>query len=147
MTETGTIISIEHDRYIVECAQNPDCHSCTHCDKGREHRRMEARNPAGLELETGNRVEVYLAPGKTIMASFLVLIVPLMLFILFYYVGRRLLPRVSDPVLALLGIAGIAVGFLLNLTFKRKPQDLPRITRILDESVETRRPESLSNGA
>ena len=129
MTETGKVMQIGSHTVVVECAENPDCHSCTRCDQGREGRRMQALDRTGAPLKEGDLVEVYLPPAKAIKASFVVLIVPLLLFLLLYFSASRLLPGVHEAVHVLSGFVGIALGFAVNILFRSKTRDLPVVTR------------------
>ncbi len=134
MTETGRVARITSGIVVVECNENHDCHSCTQCDKGKNGRSMQAVDRSGVSLSEGDLVEVYLPPGKAIKASFIVLIFPLILFILFYYAVSRLLPEVHEAVPVLSGFVGIAVGFALNILFRNKTKDLPIITRKIEDN-------------
>ena len=132
MTETGRVARITEGIVVVECNENPDCHSCTLCDKGDNGRSMQAIDRSGVSLSQGDLVEVYLPPAKVIKASFVVLIFPLILFMLFYYATSRFFPAVHEAVPVLSGFVGMAVGFALNVLFRSKTRDLPIITRKLD---------------
>jgi len=44
-----------------------------------------ARNTQAFDLAPGDRVEYFIAPGKAIKAGFFVLMVPILVFFLFYF--------------------------------------------------------------
>jgi positive regulator of sigma E activity len=113
-----------------------DCgESCTHCSQKKHNNAIQVYNPSGFPVKKGDKVEIYAHPGKTILAGFLVFIVPLILFVVFYFTGSLVFPSADDGVLFFCGIAGVAAGFLLNLfiSMARRQKDLPEITKILTD--------------
>lgn len=110
-----------------------DCQeSCGHCSQKDKKESLLVYNKSNLALKAGDRIEIYAAPAKTILAGFLIFIVPLLLFIVFYFAGHLIFESGDDLIPFLCGLSGIAVGFLLNLAIKliRKEEDLPEITKV-----------------
>ena len=89
------------------------------------------RNTQGFELAEGDEVEFLLPSGRTVFESFLVLILPLLLFIAFYYIGKGIFGAESEGKNIICGLIGIANGFLIALFYKRLrgSKDIPVITR------------------
>jgi positive regulator of sigma E activity len=108
-----------------ECA-SCEGHSCT-----LEGREFTARNTKGINLEIGDTVRVYLPPGKAILASFMILIFPLILFLIFYFVSGLLFNGLSEGARALFGVAGMAAGFGSSLLLRKqkKEEHMPEIVR------------------
>ena len=127
MKETAIVKKVEPERVIVECRANADCQGCSRCSVGKGSRIMEAVNRTGEPLHRGDIVEVYFAPSRAIRASFMVLILPLLLFIASYYATGAALPAAGDPLKVLFGFAGVAAGFGVNLLLGRARRDLPEI--------------------
>ena len=130
MTQTAVVRKVSDRLVEVECAANPDCHSCSGCAMGKDSRLMQVLNARGLELREGDVVELYLSPGRSVRASFFVLIFPLLLFVLFAYLAGRVLPGLHEALRMLVGVAGLAVGFALNLLFRGRTRDLPEVVAL-----------------
>jgi len=98
-----------------------------------EGREFSVRDKLGLDLKTGDCVRVYFSPGKTIFASFMVLIFPCLLFIFFYFTLGALFSVESQVVRALFGVAGLAAGFGISLLLKKRRgvEDLPEVSKKL----------------
>lgn len=134
MKETATVMKIENERLTLGCIETESCASCgAHGLCNVNARTFEAKNPQGLALKTGDKVEIYMPSGKTVGTAFLVLIVPLLLFILFFQLAGTLLGWESEGMRALAGIAGMASGFLISFLYSRgkHKKDLPVITRLI----------------
>jgi len=100
-----------------------------------KERLFAVRNPQSLTVETGDRVEYFIAPAKAIKAGFLVLIVPILAFFLFYYLTGVIWPDASETVKVLLGVGGIAAGFAANFARKNKIREYPEITKVLSSGM------------
>jgi positive regulator of sigma E activity len=96
----------------------------------RKERLFAARNSQSLTIRIGDRVEYFIAPGKAIKAGFLVLIVPILVFFLFYYLTGVLWPEAGETAKVLVGIGGIIMGFLMNFALKNRIREYPEITRV-----------------
>ena len=120
MTETGRVMSVTKETVVVACGGNPDCHACHGCDHGADGRLIEAVNHTGREIVVGDTVTVFLAPSRTIGVAFRVLIVPLLLFLVFFALSRPLVGMESEGGRVLVGVVGMAVGFASNLVWSRR---------------------------
>jgi positive regulator of sigma E activity len=131
MNETATICEINDES--IRATISSECgDSCLHCTKPKHKESVRVKNPLKLDIKIGDMVEIYASPGKTILAGFLIFIVPLLLFIVSYFTGKTITGTVDELIPFLCGIGGIGVGFLLNVIIKsiRKEKDLPEIIKI-----------------
>ncbi|MEW5814299.1 MAG: SoxR reducing system RseC family protein [Spirochaetota bacterium] len=130
MTETGKIIKIEGNRVTLGVCGEESCQACGgSCSIKEKERVFTALNSRDLSLQAGDEVEVYISAGKTLKASFMLLILPLLLFIIFYAGAGGIFKGASEAVKALGGVAGLASGFGINYLYKilRKQPDMPEI--------------------
>ena len=132
MVETAIVRSVEGDIVKMGCGDVEGCSSCSSSFCSAEKRVYEAANPNEFDIEEGDLVDVYLAPGKAIAAGFLVLIVPLLLFVGGYLVSGKLIAGASEGVRAIFGLVGLSAGFFLSFTYskKRKSAGMPAIVSI-----------------
>ena len=134
MTEQGKIKTIKGDEIILSCSSlNGGCKKCSassFCStSGNE---FSALNDNKIDLKSGDTVEIYLPPGQTIFAGFMVLIFPLLSFILFFAVGSWIFNS-SEGTGVLFGISGLAAGFGITYLYNKmsKQKNTPRITRLI----------------
>jgi positive regulator of sigma E activity len=134
MNETAVICEVK-DKSIRATISRDCSESCLHCTKPKHKGSILVHNSSGLEVKAGDMVEIYAPPGKTILAGFLIFIVPLLLFIVFYFLGKAITGTEDDLIPFLCGIGGIGAGFLLNVMIKhiRNQKDLPEIIKIYTE--------------
>ncbi len=135
MTELVKIKEIEGSRVLCTCTTSA-CKSCSgsgFCNI--KIREIEVRNPKGLEIHPGNTIEIYLPPGKTIFAGFMVMIFPLILFGLFFMITGKIFPGTGEGIRVLAGVAGIAVGFLTSWGYSRitNSRNIPEIIKVTDQ--------------
>ncbi len=144
MREQGTVKKIEGELVWISCepcatclhsdrcaSADSDCHSASGFFAARRDRAFAARNDKQLQLAPGDLVEYYIAPGKAVKAGFLILIVPILIFFLLYYLTGLLWSEAVEAVRVLAGVGGIVLGFLINLAMKKRIRDLPEITRVV----------------
>ncbi len=131
MYECGVVQKITDKIVTIKCGTNSTCAACKSPICSKKDRIFEVRNTQGFELAEGDEVEFLLPSGRTVFESFLVLILPLLLFILFYYIGKGIFGADSEGKNILCGVLGIANGFLIALFYKRLrgSKDIPIITR------------------
>ena len=134
MMETGIVRKIEKDVVTVECSPTPSCEGCTVCSTGDGGRTLQARNRSGATLHEGDRVEVRVVVSAALQASFLVLILPLALFVLAYFVVQRAAPASGEALRVVAGIGGLGAGFGLNFLFRGRHRDLPEVVAVRNES-------------
>ena len=132
MVETGIVNSIDGNVIKMGCGPNDGCESCSSSFCSTDTRVFEAVNPKGLDIDKGDTVDVYLAPGKTVAAGFLVLIVPLILFATGYLLTGKIVPEASEGIKALFGLTGLAAGFAASFLYssKRREKSMPVIVAI-----------------
>ncbi len=134
MYEMATVVSIKNNDHITVACNSSACESCAAgalCStKGKT---FTARNSGRNSVEKGDTVELYLPPGKTLLAGFVALMVPLLMFPVGYYIAVALLPDAGELVQILIGIGGIALGFLISGIFSklRASQYTPEITKVI----------------
>ena len=132
MIEQATVSEVRGQTIVLDCKRRGSCKSCGSAFCRTDTRSFEAANSRGLELSPGDVVDVYLAPGKTIAAGFMVLIVPLFLFVVAYLVVGRISPAASEGIRALFGLGGLGAGFGLSWLFSRTrgAAELPEIAAV-----------------
>jgi len=131
MYECGVVQKITDKIVTIKCGTNSTCAACKSPICSKKDRIFEVRNTQGFALAEGDEVEFLLPSGRTVFESFLVLILPLLLFIVFYYIGKGIFGADSEGKNILCGVLGIANGFLIALFYKRLrgSKDIPIITR------------------
>ncbi|MBQ3319456.1 MAG: SoxR reducing system RseC family protein [Spirochaetia bacterium] len=131
MYECGVVQKISDRIVTIKCGTNSACAACKSPICNKKDRIFEVRNTQGFELAEGDEVEFLLPSGRTVFESFLVLILPLLLFIAFYYIGKGIFGAESEGKNIICGLIGIANGFLIALFYKRLrgSKDIPVITR------------------
>ncbi len=134
MTEKARIISFSDHIVNLACIDEGSCSACAgrgFCNvQGKSYTAVNKHN---LDLHIGDEVEVYLPPGKTMFSGFMVMMVPLIMFILGYLAVRLLLGSDNEAVNALGGFAGLFSGFLIAYLYGRtqKRTGQPVITRVI----------------
>jgi len=131
MTETGTIKAIDGSRILIGCGDTEGCKTCGgsgFCSV--KERTFEAENNKELPLQVGDSVNIFLPTGQTVFAAFLVMIVPLLLFILFFFLYGKLWGTEKEGFQVLFGLIGLGGGFLMSYLYSRnrKKGRLPVIT-------------------
>ena len=150
MNVQGIVQEIEGDEVIVRYRDNADCGTCRACSHlfPKKSVTVRARNHRGIGLSRGDWVEVYLSPWKAVREGFLVLILPLLMFFPFYWIGTLVTGAgqaaaraasagagqaagAAPAVPLLLGLAGIASGFALAALRRSRGRgaELPEIAR------------------
>ncbi len=136
MYEHASVVSINDNGMVTVSCDSVACESCQAgalCNtKGKF---FVAGNDTNIKLSIGDTVELYLPPGKTILAGFMALMLPLLLFPLGYYLTLAFKADATEIVRVLFGVVGIAFGFLITNIFSRlkAKEYTPQITRVLSE--------------
>ncbi|MBN1411228.1 MAG: SoxR reducing system RseC family protein [Spirochaetales bacterium] len=134
MTEEGVICKIDRNEVtiIIEKECEGGCHTCS---QNKERRfNVVATNAKHLDLKVGNKVEIFVPPAKVIKTGFMVLILPLILFIALYVLTDLLLGIREELFKILSGLGGVAlsfVGLFVMRKFKNR-EDLPEVLRIVE---------------
>lgn len=134
MYEIVTVTKIlSPDMLEVSCTSSA-CNGCkgeAFCNtKGK---RFEAWNKNKLSVQSGQSIQIYLKPSRTIIGTLITLIAPLALFPIGYYLAQML--NFSEGSSFLLALSFIGLGFVgVWLYFRRsQKQYLPVVERILSE--------------
>ncbi|MGD1822006.1 MAG: SoxR reducing system RseC family protein [Pleomorphochaeta sp.] len=133
MYEIVEVIKNNENKFIeVACPSD----TCTHCSgsmfcnvKGKT---FTAKVPKNFEkIEIGDRIKIYLPPARTISTSFITLMVPLLMFPLFFLLS----PFKSEGYQFLFGILGIILGFIgVGIYFKvNKNKYYPKVIEKISE--------------
>ena len=134
MIEQGKITDINGDEIVLSCSSlSGGCKSCSgnsFCSTNGKV--FSALNDKEIDLKSGDTVEIYLPPGQTMFAGFMVLIFPLLSFILFFAAGSWIFSG-SEGLGVLSGILGLAAGFGITYTYNKisKKKNTPLVTRII----------------
>ena len=135
MYEHAVVTAIGNNRRISVTCQTE---SCTNCHAGAfcstKGKTFLAKNSKELTLSIGDEVELYLPPGRTILAGVITLMVPLMLFPVGYYLPHLLSTNPSELIKILWGFIGIAGGFMISRIFSKVKANeySPEITRKIE---------------
>lgn len=117
MKETTRVVEILPHDVVLGCITS-SCESCagnSFCNV--QGKTFTAKNPKAFPLKVGDTVEVFLPPGKTIASGFMILMVPLIMFLLAVIGIKALNPSASEGLQALAGFIGMAAGFLIGYIF------------------------------
>ncbi|MBN2737582.1 MAG: SoxR reducing system RseC family protein [Spirochaetales bacterium] len=132
MNEQGTINKIKGK--IAEICINQECgQGCSHCGSHGKAITMKAENDQNLDIKIGDKVEIYAPESQAILVGFMIFILPLILFIGFYYLANMIFSDAADYVPVLSGFTGIAIAFLINLVAGKlkKSSGYPKIVKII----------------
>lgn len=138
MYEHASVLSLQDNGVVTVMCQTAGCENCkagSFCaTKGKT---FIAQNDTEQTISVGDMVELYLPPGKTVLAGFVALLVPVLLFPVGYYLPSALVADVGEGVRIISGIGGIAVGFMISRIFsKAKAKEyIPKITRVIDRQT------------
>ncbi len=136
MVQDVYVISLDPDAGLVTVGcgsvQCESCKASLFCNS--KTQRFEVRNPQAIKVAPGDRIRIYMPPGKTILSSIILFAVPLILFPVFYL----LFPSESQIARAVAGLFGGALGFLAAYVyFKRRRLSLmPVIQSRIEKPVE-----------
>ena len=139
MYEHAIVTSIGENHQISVTCQTESCANCKggmFCSvKGKT---FIATNSNDLPLNTGDEVELYLPPGKTVFSGFITLLFPLLLFPLGYYLPSLLSSDPTELIKAMCGLIGIVLGFVIGRIFSqvKGKEYMPTITRTIEKEEE-----------
>ncbi len=119
MTEQGTVVRIEKDLVILKFEPREECESCGSTFCSVKERVFTARNSHEFSLQIGDSVVADLPTGKTILAGFMALMLPLLLFAAFYLLSVHLFQVSSEGIKVLFGTAGMGLGFGVTFLVKK----------------------------
>jgi len=95
---------------------------------------FESENPKCFNIKEGDAVEYYIPEGKTIIASFTVLILPIIVFILSYIILQTAGLK-SEKLTALISVTLMVLSFSITKIFKiiGYKETHPIITKVLSK--------------
>ena len=114
--DIAVVKSVKDKTVTIQIKKTDSCKSCSMkgiC--GTSSRPVEQKIQTDLELKVGDLVKVYLSPGVKIFSSFIVFIFPILLMILFYFLGKILLDSENLAILfSFIGLlsSGIIIYFI-----------------------------------
>jgi len=128
------VIELKNDGTVLVGCSTEACNGCKaemFCNN-KAHSNYLARNDKKIPVQPGDFVEVFLPPGKTILSTFIVFAIPLLLFPLGYILATSLF-RFSELYGALAGLASMSLAFIISsfISFKNKKALMPVITKSL----------------
>lgn len=135
MKETATIVSMEGKTITLTKTDAGACASCSSSAFCKAKDQLfTASNPQGFELNVGDRVDIYMPSGKTILSGFMLLILPLIFFLVFFILAKTLFGIADEGMRALIGIGGVAFGFLFSFAYSRltRRTSMPEIVGIAE---------------
>jgi len=136
MTELGEITDIDGEEIVLSCSSlSGGCKSCSgnsFCSANGKF--FTALNEKKINLKSGDTVEFYMPPGRTIFAGFMVLIFPLISFIAFYGLSTAFFGN-NEGIGVFSGILGLAAGFAITFYYNKvnKRKNTPRITKLINK--------------
>ncbi len=136
MTELGKITNINGEEITLSCSSlSGGCKNCSgnsFCSANGKI--FSALNEKQFDLKSGDTVEIYLPPGRTVFAGFMVLIFPLISFIVFYGLSTAIFGS-NEGLGVISGVLGLAVGFAITFYYNKvsKRKNTPRITKLINK--------------
>jgi sigma-E factor negative regulatory protein RseC len=135
MIEQAKITDINGDEINLSCSSLSDgCKNCSgnsFCST--DGKIFSALNLKNINLKSGDTVEIFLPPGRTIFVGFMVLIFPLITFVLLYLFATSVLGG-SEGQGVLSGTLGLAAGFGITWFYNKvsKKKNTPQITKLIN---------------
>jgi positive regulator of sigma E activity len=133
MKESGTVKDISGKLVIIDIPMHDGCQSCINgmCKDSRSA--LKAYNPGGIELSTGDQVEIELKSAEQVKVAFWVLGLPLVALFAGYGLGSLIFRSANEgPAVATAGALFILfLGIGLIIQKRRNIQALPVVTKRL----------------
>ncbi len=108
--EYGVVKSRQGDFYTLELGNTSGCHGCLLAGVcGVQNKVVQVRSE--LELDIGEKVDVEVKASDRILSSFVVFVLPIMLMVLFYFLGGLFLDVESGQ--TIFSFLGLGLGALL----------------------------------
>ena len=138
MTRTAVVTEINSNNILV---RNNDYQSAKAATSRRfwgvREREYRTVNPLNLNVCSGDVVEVYLPPGRTVLSAGFTFLLPLIMYPVGYVLAGRIIKGAGEDISFLLGfgflLAGIPFGALLRKIFVGL-SDVPAISKILTKA-------------
>ncbi len=112
MKQSVTVINADDKSKILVGCDKTACEGCKgsmFCRNKESYFTVD--NPSNIDVKNGDKVDIDLHGGKTVLSVFISLGLPLILFVPGYYIAAIFTARIGFLFLG--GIAGIALGFLI----------------------------------
>lgn len=88
-------------------------------------------------MSTGDLVEVYLSPGKTLRAALWMLVLPLALFAAFFFLAGPVAGVTEEGLKLAAGVVGLLAGIGGNgLRRKLASPELPEVARVIEPAQD-----------
>ena len=130
MKKIALIEKITKDEIYATYNKNADGSHSKAFIKMREDFSFKINNSRNLFLKKGDSVEIFIEPRSAIALTFLMFIMPLIIFMVFYSVSGMIFQNDSEIFRIITGVIGIVFSFLSTYTFfKLRPQKLPEVIR------------------
>ncbi|MFO8065849.1 MAG: SoxR reducing system RseC family protein [Spirochaetota bacterium] len=120
MVEKARVISIDGERVTLSCSDLAGCKACSGSFCGTKQRSFDAANTNNLDLNPNDEVEVFVHPGKAILAGFMVLIFPLVLFVGGFLASGPWLGVTSEAARVAVGGGALVAGFAAVYRYNRR---------------------------
>ena len=115
MISEATVKALNKDGTVIVGCESTACNAChaqMFCNN-KTQTQYPARNDNNLVLRVGDRVSLFLPPGKTILSTVLVFALPLILFPLGYFASGLLPVLLNEVQRALCGLGAMALAFVV----------------------------------
>jgi len=136
MKQVGYVVAVRGGVADIAVGEHSECNKCGAClaTIGKKRKEVEVAN--GIGADVGDKVEVETAPGFTVVAAFLLFIVPIMAGAIGAIAGYHLLPAagLGRTPGAVVGAVVLVAGSLLLLRCAERvyfSKHLPNIVRVL----------------
>ncbi len=132
MQETGTIISIDGSKAVIQLDRGDSCDGCNVCHAfGESKMQLEATNNIGAQV--GDCVTVVVEPKQVVKSSMLIFMFPLLMMLLGYAVAVRFIPPFTEGVGIIGAFAALALAFcFIKISDKRRHPDDMNAAMIVD---------------
>ncbi|HHE37481.1 MAG TPA: hypothetical protein ENL20_02785 [Candidatus Cloacimonetes bacterium] len=117
--DIAVVKNVNDKTVTIRIKKTDSCKSCSLkgvC--GTSSSPIEHKLKTDLELEAGDLVKVYLSPGVKIFSSFIIFVFPILLMILFYFLGKILFK--SENLAILISIFGLLFSGIIIYFIDKK---------------------------
>jgi positive regulator of sigma E activity len=121
--DTAIVVETTPDGVLVELEKNETCGSCSaslFCMGSGSTKRFKVKT--SLDLQPGDRVVLNISSGTRLFSSFIVFIMPVLLMLIFYAVGRFLF-SLNEQWSVFVSIMGLLVSFFLVIIIDRRVEN------------------------